>query len=415
MSTQNMTIDIRTAETKDIENSTEILAISFLNDPALTWLVDDTDERFKVLSDYFRAFMALGINKGTVHLAEIKGMGMVGVSIWCPPDAEDEDFENELVRFAGVHASRFLQYGEITHAHYPPADNYYKLALIAIHPAAQGKGIGTALLYHQLEELDKIGMPSYLEASTRLSAGGLYERAGYQPVGRPIRFPSGEEIYPMWRNPHNVSLSNKEHEVDGVNVGSLVKFGGFDWRILDVQSDKALVLSESVIAQRTFHEKYETVTWELCSLRSYLNNDFFHTFGKEEQAMIVPVKITNHNNQWFGTDCGNDTTDKIFLLDIESVVKYLGDSRQLRHKNKNTKYFISDDFNADRIVVNKENLPTAWWLRSSGNISRFAATVTIDGRISIGGDFVNRMNTFESGVRPAMWVNLQVLMPNTEL
>ena len=404
-----MNIEIRIAEIADIENSVEILAISFLNDPALTWLVDDADERFKVLSDYFRVFMALGINKGTVHIAEIKGMGMVGVSIWCPPDAEDEDFENELVRFAGVHAPRFLQYGEITHAHYPPADNYYKLALVAIHPAAQGKGIGTALMYHQLDELDRIGMPTYLEASTRLSAGGLYERAGYQPVGRPIRFPSGEEIYPLWRNPHEVALSNPEQEIDGVDAGSLVKFAGYDWCVLDVQSDKALMICENIIEQRKFHEHYEAVTWEASSLRKYLNEDFFQTFATEEQSEIISVKISNNNNQWFGTDCGNDTTDKIFLLDIEGAVKYFGDSRQLRHKNKNTKYFISDDFNTDRIAVNGDKLPNSWWLRSSGSIPKFAATITIDGRISIGGDFVNRMNTLESGVRPAMWVNLQVL------
>ena len=404
-----MDTKIRPVKNGDIENAVEILSVSFLNDPALTWLVDDVSERFKVLSDYFRVFMALGIDKGTVHLAEIKGMGVVGVSIWCPPDAEDEDFENALVRLAGVYAPHFIQYGEITHAHYPPADNYYKLALIAIHPVAQGKGIGTALLYHQLDELDKAGIPSYLEASTRLSAGGLYERAGYQPVGRPVRFPSGEEIYPMWRNPHDVVLPTQKQELDGVNVGNLVKFGDYNWRILDVQSNKALLLCDGVIEQRKFHNQYEAVMWEKCSLRTYLNDEFLQTFSEDERAGIIPINIPNHGNQWFGTDCGGDTMDNIFILGIEDVVKYFGDSRQLRQRNKKTKYFVDDEFNAERIAVNNEMQPNAWWLRSSGSTSKFAATITTDGRISIGGDFINRMNTLESGVRPAMWVRLQTL------
>ena len=408
MRAKKMDISIRLAKDTDIETSAEILAISFLNDPARAWLVDDQEDRLVVLQDYFRAWMALGLRSGTVHLAEVRGMGTIGVSIWCPNGAEDEAFRKEVKKLAGVHAPRFFQYEDITSAFYPPADMYYKLSLIAVHPAAQGKGAGSALVAYQLDEMDRTGMPTYLVASTRVSAGGIYERAGYQPVGEPIRLPGGEEIYPMWRNPHEISSAPPMKEVASATSNSdLIRFGDLDWCILEVQNDRALVLCDKVIEKRRYHERHEAITWARCTLRYYLNDNLFKTFSSDEQSLIIETRKINPSNYWFGTDGGEDTFDRIFLLSFPEVVKYFGDSRQLRHKNKNTKYFIDDAFNVERTAVDVQQKPSSWWLRSPGNSSSFASCVTADGRIAVGGDFVNRFNAPDSGVRPAMWVNWQ--------
>jgi hypothetical protein len=49
--------------------------------------------------------------------------------------------------------------------------------------------------------LDPLAMPSYLEATTRGSAEGVYTRAGYRPLGEPTQFPEGLQIYLLWRDP----------------------------------------------------------------------------------------------------------------------------------------------------------------------------------------------------------------------
>jgi GNAT superfamily N-acetyltransferase len=59
-----------------------------------------------------------------------------------------------------------------------------------VAPAAQGRGLGAALLTPVLERCDADGLPAYLEASSPRSAV-LYERLGFvgleelRPLGAP--------------------------------------------------------------------------------------------------------------------------------------------------------------------------------------------------------------------------------------
>jgi len=212
----------------------------------------------------------------------------------------------------------------------------------------------------------------------------------------------------MWRpaqEPHTLQiqgLNDKQFPI----VDSIIRFGKYDWRVLDVQGDKALILSDRIIETRKYHEKLEPVTWELSSIRRYLNEEFYNAFNQDEQAKIVPLKIYNYENPWFATDSGGDTTDYIFLLSVDGVVKYFGDSRQLRSRNANTKYFIDDHFNGARRAVDTDGNAISWWLRTAGNNTNFAVNVTKDGRVAVGGDFVNRNLAPGGGVRPALWLKL---------
>ena len=398
---KNTEVIIRDATVEDFKAAHAILHTCFSTDPAFSWFADDPEERYKLIGDFLVAYVKLGLEQGTIHLAEVPELGVVGVSIWRPHDAEDEESDNELIRLAGDNVDRLMMQIEAVSRNYPPLTPYEVLMATVVHPSAQGHGIGSKLIAHRLEELDRIQMPTYLEATTRRSASGLYERFGYQPVGESMKFLYGVEVFPMWRHPCAPLLApNKDTYMI---AGSTIKFGNYGWRVLDVQGDRALIFCNEVIQTQKYHERFEAVSWKECSLRRYLNGDFYNSFNNEEQSQILESHISNDKNPWFDIEGGEDTRDKIFLLSIEEAVKYLGDSGQLRSKTAKIKFYVDDHFNKARIASCAET-PSPWWLRSPGNASNFAACVAANGRITVSGNYVTRDNN--EGIRPALWLKL---------
>jgi len=187
-------------------------------------------------------------------------------------------------------------------------------------------------------------------------------------------------------------------------VGDIVQFGKWDWRVLEVQGGRALIITENAIDRLPYNKQRTDTTWETSSLREHLNGEFLENFTAIEQDRIEETSVFNPDNQWYDITGGNDTTDKVFLLNLEEVVKYFGDSGKLQDRPKN-RHWIYDDYNSERVVVEAEDKDTAlwWWLRSPGYYNYRAAFVYADGRINVGGNFVSYDG---GGIRPALWLNL---------
>jgi hypothetical protein len=186
-------------------------------------------------------------------------------------------------------------------------------------------------------------------------------------------------------------------------IGGIIPFGEYDWRVLDVQGDKALIITEDVVEQRQYHREYTEITWKTCDLRKYLNGEFFSKFDK---SRIVPQTIQNPNNLWYGTSGGNPTQDSVFLLSLDEVCRYFGDSTANLKKGKGSTgsdYYIEDANDKNRVAKNDKGEACWWWLRSPGGSIRDAAIVYLDGFVSVVGLGVSRGN---GGVRPALWLKL---------
>jgi hypothetical protein len=170
--------------------------------------------------------------------------------------------------------------------------------------------------------------------------------------------------------------------------GSICSFGNYEWLVLEVKDDKALLLSKDVLVRKPYNTTYTNVTWETSTLRAWLNNEFlnnelFNKPASQEQARIALTTNINEDNQWYGTPGGNTTEDRIFLLSISEANHYFGK-------------------NSARIA--KYNGSAAcWWLRSPGFSSRNAAYVYTVGTVGVTGDYLYYVH---NGVRPALWLNL---------
>ena len=173
------------------------------------------------------------------------------------------------------------------------------------------------------------------------------------------------------------------HSETELSVGATFQFGsnGTGWLILEVDEEKKemLVISEKEICDKAYHDKYENITWEYCTLRKWLNDEYLNAaFSDEEREAIIISHLENPENAEFGINGGNDTDDKIFLLSIDEARKYFKDDE-------------------DRATGN-------WWgLRSPGGLGLIAANVRTYGRVDVWGYNVNNRR----GVRPAFRLNLE--------
>ena len=200
-----------------------------------------------------------------------------------------------------------------------------------------------------------------------------------------------------------------------IKIGGVMAFGGRDWRILDIKDKAALIITSHIIEQRPYHDVYKDITWADCSLRTYLNGEFFKRLSPADQSRVIPVTNKNPDNQWYGSPGGKDTEDRIFLLSVEEAVcKYFGDSSsKLYHPGQNQRYwFQRKDENNVRRMAELEHKPgrTWWWLRSPGRLSVKAVYIHGDGNIGIQGNNILKGNLADGrckgGVRPVLWVGL---------
>lgn len=143
--------------------------------------------------------------------------------------------------------------------------------------------------------------------------------------------------------------------ISNIKVGDTIHFGEYDWIVLDKTDDRVLIITKESIGRYKYNDyktsdwkERDVVTWENCTLRKYLNNEFYNTFSQKEQSMIQETKLLNGNSEYEVT-----TTDKIFLLSVEEVNVYL--STNIRRQ------FIYGKPTYD----GNDMIWDMWWTRSS--------------------------------------------------
>jgi hypothetical protein len=87
------------------------------------------------------------------------------------------------------------------------------------------------------------------------------------------------------------------------------------WRILKQTGDKAVLLADRMPDTYPFNDSYTDTSWSECSLRQWLNSEFIgRAFTATEIDAIEVSDVKNDANHYFGTDCGPDTQDRVFVL-----------------------------------------------------------------------------------------------------
>lgn len=96
-----------------------------------------------------------------------------------------------------------------------------------------------------------------------------------------------------------------------------------EWVILKMEGTKAFLLSKYALDYRPYHDTFEPITWENCSLRKWLNESFFFTaFERRERDEILLSTVVADRNPEYGSEPGNDTKDYVFLLSVSEAKEY---------------------------------------------------------------------------------------------
>ena len=192
------------------------------------------------------------------------------------------------------------------------------------------------------------------------------------------------------------------------------------WRVLENADGQLFLLSDQNLDVFQYHVDYESVTWATSTMRSWLNgysashntggssgtdytsdNFIGAAFSEKEQGAIADTTVVNDDNPTYGTEGGENTNDKIFLLSIAEA--------------QNSSYFADDN---SRIATNTAYVADGgkidggmsvvgeadyWWLRSPGVDDDIAAYVNDNGGVRSFGPNVDFVIT---AVRPAFNLDL---------
>ena len=129
-----------------------------------------------------------------------------------------------------------------------------------------------------------------------------------------------------------------EEAFSNPQVGSYVLFGSYEqdnnlsngpepieWRILDVEDGRMLLLSRYALDCQPFDENGNTNIWKNCSLRDWLNDDFYTAaFTTDEQDMIQTTSLTTGMYDYSLDDLISpvETQDRVFIMshyDLDDV------------------------------------------------------------------------------------------------
>jgi len=144
-------------------------------------------------------------------------------------------------------------------------------------------------------------------------------------------------------------------------VGGIIRFGEYDWQILEIRDGDAFIISAHILETRAYNREYKSVAWENCSLREYLNNEFLSAFSESDRARICE---TNNG--------------KVFLPDANEVRKHFTSNTQRKAK-----------YRGEYIC---------WWLRTPG-VSNKAVYVNANGTV-----YAKGLDVYynDVGIRPVM-------------
>lgn len=170
-----------------------------------------------------------------------------------------------------------------------------------------------------------------------------------------------------------------------------------EWLVLKNDGSKALLISKYALDCQRYNTSGRDVTWEICTLRRWLNGSFINSaFSAEEQKQILHTTVTADRNPSSNTDPGNNTTDKVFLLSRAECSQYLVlcDARSC----EGTAYCFAQGAAQQDVYGG-----CRWWLRSPADYSGCVICVNDNGTYASAG-----CSTFSDGitVRPALWINL---------
>ena len=197
MATNTVAPTVKIAAASEQAAVTDVVVLAFSTDPMARWSWPNPHQYLANFPRLVKAFGENAFTHGSAYYIE----GYLGAALWLPPGVPTD--EAALMNLAQDSIDRELQ-GDILAifeqmGRYHPTEPHWFLPLIAVDPAQQGKGYGSALLQPVLTRCDREKKLAYLESSNPRNIP-LYERYGFEVMGA-IQAGTSPTLVPMLRKP----------------------------------------------------------------------------------------------------------------------------------------------------------------------------------------------------------------------
>ncbi len=215
--------------------------------------------------------------------------------------------------------------------------------------------------------------------------------------------------------------NNKGYDWKTWNGEHYFRYEPIKWRILKMDGDKVLLLSDKIIDQHNVYPPTDTdigvyyrgermdLIWSNSILRTYMNNTMYEmAFSEDEQEAVLDSEVTSGYTYKEGKDT---TVDKLFILSYHELVNDYGFTTQnsllcglsdygkasgtINYASYGTfgSYFtLSDGYKSDHIQYGEDS-KDAWCKAYSDAIDNTGKLIKEDA-------------LYYNGIRVAMWVDL---------
>lgn len=206
--------------------------------------------------------------------------------------------------------------------------------------------------------------------------------------------------------------ADETENASNYEIGDIVTYGNYEqdgfysngeetieWIVIARDRDNhALLLSRYCLDALPYNEDGGDVSWEDSSIRAWLNGEFLESaFGGDPNGFICTAECKTKDGR-SGTDGGENTTDRIFLLAVDEVTQYF--PKESLRRAPVTEYAKEQGAEYDK------NGNGWWWLRTPGKTQDMAAGVHTAGGVNYDGRDVDRTDLC---IRPALWLDLDVV------
>jgi GNAT superfamily N-acetyltransferase len=192
---------VKIATAADIDDVTTLIALAFATDPVWRPALARADGSTAHHLPFWRTFVEGAMPQGMVFRSDDDA----AVAMWIPPGGYEMTDEQEATLRGIVTDSldseaqdAMFALWDRFDAHRPDGEPYAYLNFLATHPDHRGRGTAQQIVRDNLAELDRQGIPSYLESTNPVN-DHRYERLGFTKIGEFAGVAPGSVLSMMWR------------------------------------------------------------------------------------------------------------------------------------------------------------------------------------------------------------------------
>lgn len=215
----------------------------------------------------------------------------------------------------------------------------------------------------------------------------------------------------------NGQLYIKNNLIGEFKEGTVFKWQGYDWRVLKIEGNEALVISEKVLDSNFNADSWnDGIAFNTSGEKNNYNSSNVQQKVKEFEAKLTTNAISKTRKITVGTKDSeyvfNENNDSVFLLSYQEVKKYFPTGSQ-RVGYNGVSPMIYWTRSGDRIKTADKCDPI---IENGKEIDRICTGEKINNDnamfVSYNGELISADASTKVGIRPAVWLDVTKLSEN---